>query len=206
MKINNLVATSVLFSLSLMGPVLAANSPKNAIMPVSYQCQNCRSNSATIISQNREPNRRDLENAVNQIYQDVLDRDADYRGLRTWVQELENGANLQDIRREIVRSNEATQRIDEIYREMLNRRADSRGIRTWKQVLFDGGNLRDVRQGIAKSREADQAINQIYRQILGRDVDRNGLRTWKQELANGATLSDIRREIENSQEARNRRR
>ncbi len=58
--------------------------------------------------------RRDIANsaearaAVNQIYRQVLGREADANGLRTWTNRLSSGDSLSEIRRQIERSEEAS--------------------------------------------------------------------------------------------------
>lgn len=205
MKREILASAALLFTLSLAAPIKAANAANFDEMPASQDCQMCSVNSPDLIAQSSSDDRK-VYDTINRIYKEVLGRDADYRGLRTWARELENGATLQEIRTEIARSDEAEDRIGDIYREVLGRSADSRGTRTWVNQLANGASLDDVREKVANSREAEDAINRIYREVLGRDADRKGMKTWKRELAEGASLTQIRREIGNSEEARRRRR
>ncbi|MBW4682388.1 MAG: DUF4214 domain-containing protein [Microcoleus vaginatus WJT46-NPBG5] len=204
MKGKILASAALLFTMSLAAPVKAANAVNFNGMLASQDCQMCGVNSPALIAQSSDD--RQVYDAINRIYREVLGRDADYRGLRTWARELENGGTLQDIREEIARSDEAENRIEDIYREVLGRNADSRGTRTWVNALAGGASLRDVRERVADSREAEDAINRLYREVLGRDADRKGMKTWKRELGEGASLTQIRREIGNSAEARQRRR
>ncbi len=96
---------------------------------------------------------RRLDN-INDIYRDILGRDADYRGLRSWSREVEKGQSLSDIRREIARSREARERINQVYREVLGRNADPSGLDTWTDSLAGGSSLRDIRRQLQRSNEA----------------------------------------------------
>lgn len=200
MKLNILTTTALLFVLGSSVPVRAAS----AGLLATNDCQECNSSRSTLIAQNRDEEKN--YDAINRIYRDILDRDADYRGLRTWSRQIEKGASLNDIREEIAQSPEAEDKIKEIYGEVLGRQADLNGLRTWTSNLARGSSLGDVRQQIANSREAEDAINRVYQQVLGRQADRNGMRTWKRELADGMSLRELRREISTSREARERRR
>jgi hypothetical protein len=91
---------------------------------------------------------------LNQIYQEVLGRNADERGLRTYSRELERGRSWAYIRREIAESNEAAQAINRLYREVLGRDADRNGLRTYQRHLADGWSLRDVQRSLQRSDEA----------------------------------------------------
>lgn len=50
---------------------------------------------------------QDVRGQINQIYRDVLGRDADFEGLGTYQDRYNNGWSLSDIRRNIANSNEA---------------------------------------------------------------------------------------------------
>ncbi|MCS6792216.1 MAG: DUF4214 domain-containing protein [Oscillatoriaceae bacterium SKW80] len=191
MKGKLLAITALILSMSYALPVRAASEVKE------------RALAEVLIAQNRDEY-KNFE-AINRIYREVLERDADYRGLKTWSRQLERGSSLRDIRKDIARSPEAKDKIRKIYAEVLGREADYMGLETWTEQLADGSSLRDVRKKIAESREAEDAINRIYQQVLGRNADRDGLRTWKRELAEGMTLRELRRKIASSEEGRQRR-
>ncbi|MCL1465591.1 DUF4214 domain-containing protein [Argonema galeatum] len=91
---------------------------------------------------------------INRLYREVLARDADFDGLRTWSRELERGRSLRDIRRELAKSREAEDIINQIYREVMGRNADSDGLEMWKRQLAKGRTLAQVRQAIERSTEA----------------------------------------------------
>lgn len=183
---------------------------------------------------NRDERRRDdFYDDINQIYREVLGRNADWDGLRTYARALERGRSLRDIRQEIAYSSEARERINQLYREVLGRNVDSRGLRTYTDRLASSWSLRDIRRDLersqearnrdgnprqgrnnrgredrrefARSQEARERINQLYREVLGRDADPSGLRTYTNRLADGWSFEDIRRDLARSDEARRRR-
>ena len=91
---------------------------------------------------------------INRLYRQVLGRNADYEGLRTWSRQLERGKSLSDIRRELAYSREAESKINNIYQRVLGRNVDRNGLRTWQSELARGKNLREVERSIARSPEA----------------------------------------------------
>lgn len=103
-----------------------------------------------------ENNDRNLEhhNAINQIYQEVLGRDVDAPGLKTWSRELEKNKRLKDVRRKIAKSREAQTLINQIYQEVLGRNVDSSGLKTFTKHLAKGWSQENVRQNIQQSDEA----------------------------------------------------
>ncbi|MFB2939057.1 DUF4214 domain-containing protein [Aerosakkonemataceae cyanobacterium BLCC-F154] len=99
---------------------------------------------------------------IRDIYREVLGRDPDYRGLRTWLGERRSGDSLREIRRDIARSDEAVAKVNQIYREVLGRNADRNGIRTWTNRLAAGASLSEIRRDIENSPEARSLRNRRY--------------------------------------------
>jgi len=93
------------------------------------------------------------DNEINQLYREVLGRNADGEGLRTWSRQLERGKSLREIRRDLAYSREAENAINNIYRQVLGRNSDRNGLRNWQRELAEGKSLREVRRSIAGSRE-----------------------------------------------------
>ncbi|XWK86250.1 MAG: DUF4214 domain-containing protein [Phormidium sp.] len=91
---------------------------------------------------------------INRLYRQVLGRNADNEGLRTWSRQLQRGRSMSDIRRELAYSREAEARINDIYRRVLGRNVDRNGLRTWQSELARGKSLREVERSIARSPEA----------------------------------------------------
>jgi hypothetical protein len=94
------------------------------------------------------------EEAIEETYQEVLERDPDRGGMRTYQDRLADDWNIQDIREDIAESDEAEQAINRIYREILGRNADRNGLRTYQRKLGEGWSLDKVRRDISNSDEA----------------------------------------------------
>ncbi|MEE3718629.1 DUF4214 domain-containing protein [Tumidithrix elongata RA019] len=95
---------------------------------------------------------RVAERQINQIYRDVLGRDADPSGLQGWLRAANGGTSLLNIRKQIADSPEALERINQLYVEILRRPADPAGLRYWVSVLERGGNLVQIRQQLLARR------------------------------------------------------
>lgn len=90
---------------------------------------------------------------INRLYRQVLGRNVDSEGLRTWSRQIERGRSLRDIRRELAYSREAAILINNIYRQALGRNVDRGGLRTWQEELARGRNWREVQRAIDRSPE-----------------------------------------------------
>lgn len=98
--------------------------------------------------------RSQYDDEINRLYRQVLGRNADNAGLRTWSRQLQRGRSLSDIRRELAYSREAAEEINNIYQQVLGRNVDRNGLRTWQSELARGRSLRDVQRSIERSPEA----------------------------------------------------
>jgi hypothetical protein len=96
----------------------------------------------------------DAEEEIEEIYEEVLERDPDSGGMRTYQNRLADDWNIEDVREDIAESDEAERRINQIYREILGRNADRGGMRTYQRKLGEGWSLDKVRRDIADSDEA----------------------------------------------------
>ena len=96
----------------------------------------------------------DGEEAIEDIYEEVLDRDPDRGGMRTYQNRLADDWNIQDVREDIADSDEAERALNRIYRQILGRNADRGGLRTYSRKLAEGWSLDKVRRDIADSDEA----------------------------------------------------
>lgn len=103
---------------------------------------------------NNRYNRSNSAAAIDNLYNEVLGRDADRRGVVTYRQALERGATLEQVRNDLANSSEADQVINRIYRQILGRNADSAGLNTYKRYLASGGSIDQVRRDLANSVEA----------------------------------------------------
>lgn len=99
-------------------------------------------------------NRADIYDAVDDLYQEVLGRDADRAGLRTYRRFIEQGWSLSRVRSALASSPEAEQIINSIYRQYLGRDADPGGLSTYRGFLDRGWSMEQVRRAVAESPEA----------------------------------------------------
>jgi hypothetical protein len=94
------------------------------------------------------------EDAIQEVYQEVLERNPDRGGMNTYQNRLSRNWNIEDVRKDIANSNEAQQAINRLYREILGRNADRSGLRTYQRKLGEGWSLDKVRRDISNSDEA----------------------------------------------------
>lgn len=105
--------------------------------------------------QDRDWDRRDSDRYDNfyddldQIYQEVLGRNVDNKGLRTYSRRLEKGDSLRDIRFDIALGNEAKDVVKNLYRDVTGRNASRSTINQYTRKLADGWTLNDVEDDIA---------------------------------------------------------
>lgn len=99
----------------------------------------------------RNPFGRNSSRALNQIYREVLGRNVDDRGYRTYSDRIRDGWSLEQVRRELASSDEARESIRRLYREVRNRDASSRTVRDYQRRLINGWTLREVRRDIARN-------------------------------------------------------
>ena len=96
----------------------------------------------------------EIENRITQLYREVLSRNPDRGGLRTYTQRVLDGWDYRRVRRDLARSPEARDRINQLYREILGRNADRGGLRNYQRHLENGWSLRQVREELIRSPEA----------------------------------------------------
>ncbi len=92
--------------------------------------------------------------ALDDIYQDILNRAIDRDGLRLYTSRLNQGWNLARVRSDIATSREAEDRLNDLFQQILSRPIDGGGLKTYRNRLANGWSLRDVERDIRNSREA----------------------------------------------------
>lgn len=95
-----------------------------------------------------------LYHDIDQLYREVLGREVDASGYRTFSRRVYQGKSLKWVREKLASSDEAKQVINQVYRETLNRDADSSGLKTYTKQLRSGWSLEAVRGDILDSQEA----------------------------------------------------
>lgn len=95
-----------------------------------------------------------LYSDINQLYLEVLGREVDSNGFRTFSQRMHKGKSIEWVREKLASSPEAEQAVNQIYLEVLARHADPGGLDTYTKRLRGGWSLDTVRQDILESAEA----------------------------------------------------
>ena len=153
---------------------------------------------------------------INDIYNDVLERNADEEGLNYWYDQLDSGnQTLDQIKDNIQLSKEKddladnkafieqqyTQGLDRGTSDNVDDAADpyGSGMGHWLKDLATGQSRDDVASNIRRSDEfSDQAsdyLSGLYENILERDPDAEGMEYWKQSLIDG---TQTRTDVENN--------
>ena len=94
--------------------------------------------------------------AIDQIYQHVLRRDADSSGLSSFGAQFVNGTSLNTIRDTLVSSAEATSFVDPIvrlYEVAFGRQPDETGLTHWVNTFRNGSTLETIASGFTGSQE-----------------------------------------------------
>jgi hypothetical protein len=165
--------------------------------------------------------------AVRSAYHDVLGREPDAEGLRTYRDKMiREGWSEQDVRDALRRSEEygATDRrtasadriIRRAYLDVLNREPDPDGLQTYRrEILENGWEYQDLRQALMRSPErrqnrsgtresrATDMVSRAYRSVLGREPDAGGLQNYRDKvLREGWTEAQVIQSLRESEEYR----
>jgi hypothetical protein len=161
-----------------------------------------------------EWNRRDAERAVRSAFRDILGRDPDDSGLRTYLRRLMDAGWTEDQLRDNLRhSPEFRERdldalVRKIYREVLGRDPDPAGVTTYVRRLQGGMSEAEFRADLHRSGEsaaktARESVTRAYREILRRDPDAGGLANYtKMILERGWDDNRVREALRKSDEFR----
>lgn len=157
MKSANLTTMAVTATM-LLGSFLWVNSAMAGGCLGDPELLICVGNDGSSVEETREQRQRRLRlsyyNEINSIYREVLGRNVDPQGLRTWSRALRRNHRLRDVRRKVARSREGETVINQIYREVLGRNVDPDGLKTYTGQLAGGWSIHDVRRDILESDEA----------------------------------------------------
>ncbi|BAQ61276.1 hypothetical protein GM3708_1682 [Geminocystis sp. NIES-3708] len=92
---------------------------------------------------------------INNIYLQVLGRDANSNDLQNYTQKINNqNWSLRQVRREVANKPELNQAINKIYQEYLGRDADKGGLDYFRNLVINGQSIDSVRDAISNSSEA----------------------------------------------------
>jgi hypothetical protein len=174
------------------------------------------------------------ESIVRRAYQDILGREPDPTGLRTYRSKIvDEGWSEWDVRNALRRSDEyaggaapnfrtasADRIIRRAYQDILGREPDDRGLNNYRRlILEDGWDEHDVRQSLIRSPErrqkrlavseaaAQEMVRRAYRSVLGREPDARGLNHYTSRiLYDNYTEEDVARILRDSDEYREKNR
>lgn len=164
---------------------------------------------------------------VRRAYEDILNREPDKEGLRTYRSRIiDDRWSEQDVRSDLRKSAERAGRtpaaadviIRRAYQDVLGRDPDAAGLATYRAKLInENWSERDVRSALKSSSErretggisAEQAqamVRRAYQSVLGREPDSSGSSLYVQKIRqNRWSEADVAKELRNSAEYRNRR-
>lgn len=178
--------------------------------------------------------RFDVDTVIRRAYLDILGREPDGSGLRSYRQNiLREGWTEWDLRQALRQSPEyrgggsfrtasADRIIVRAYRDILGRNPDQAGLNAYRRAIIEEGwDEHDVRQALRTSDErrdvrrvtryttnrsgAYEMVRRAYRNVLGREVDTAGLNDYSQRvMRDGWSQADIERALRESPEYRMR--
>ena len=146
---------------------------------------------------------------VNNAYQQILGRQADPAGLSAFVQFLQNGGTVEQLKTSLASSQEfmndaqaqdttsglttANQKfVDFLFQKVLKRTADTGGLTAFTNALSNSTSASAVASSIITSSEAaSDLVSSLYLQFLHRPADSAGLNAFTQALLNGASDESI---------------
>ncbi|WP_349167940.1 DUF4214 domain-containing protein, partial [Hominifimenecus microfluidus] len=154
-----------------------------------------------------KPEYTDVEAFVARLYEYVLGRTPDQKGLDAWVSQLTSGANGgEEVAKGFIFSNEYIRKntsndafVEMLYNTLLDRKSDAAGKKAWVAQLDSGKATReDVVEGFIHSNEfigicdefgifttaAEAFASRLYTKCLGRKYDKSGLKSWADLLHN----------------------
>jgi Domain of unknown function (DUF4214) len=168
---------------------------------------------------------------VRHAYQEILGRDPDPEGLRSYRSKIVNeGWTEQDVRQALRNSPEyasmdrrtasADRIIRHAYQDILHREPDPSGMETYRRNIIENGwDEQAVRRALRRSPEkqvqrvtfsdaqATDMVRRAYLDVLGREPDETGMRDYTNRiLRDGWTDQQLRQALRDSDEYRSKHR
>jgi hypothetical protein len=136
---------------------------------------------------------------VENLYRDILGRNADPQGLSDCESQLNQGATRFQVAQQIWNSVEHRGlQIESYYQDMLHRPSDAGGKAFWVNAMVSGAGEVEVLDRFLTSAEYSQThatdaafVDGLYNDLLGRQPDANGRADWLLALQQGATRHSI---------------
>lgn len=136
------------------------------------------------------------ERYVNQLYVELLGRDAETQAINYWSAALDAGLSPVIMAQQIEGSQEFHIReIQAVYHAYLHRDADAAALSSFNQLMTEGYSVSYVKAVVLGSDEyfnlhggtVNGFANALYNDLLGRDVDAGALMAIGPELPGGGT-------------------
>jgi hypothetical protein len=151
---------------------------------------------------------------VTKAYQTLLNRPPDPAGLDAWVQTLQQGGTIRDLKISFLGSPEYFQVrgggtndgwLAALYNDLLGRAPDPSGLQHFGQQLAQGVSRDSIALSIYLSPETTTRLTQqFYLQYLGRPADPSGLQANASALSAGAPEESVINGLVSSAEFYNR--
>lgn len=149
---------------------------------------------------------------VDQVYRDLLNRDAEAQAQTYWTTALNNGLTRLQFADTVAASPEYRSReIQNIFSRYLGRSADPASLTSFSQFMAQGGTLESATAILIGSQEyytkhgatSTNFADAMYRDLLGRPVDSAALASINAELGAGIARSTIAAQVMGTAEYRN---
>jgi hypothetical protein len=163
----------------------------------------------------------DAERVIRRAYQDILNREPDPEGMRSYRRAMiDDGWTEREVRDNLRESPEyaklqresAERIVRRAYKEVLGRDPDSAGLSSYTtRVLRDGWDVADVRAALEKSPEyrqgardrAERVVRDAYRKVLKRDPDDGGMKVYVSHVMRDKwTQTEVEQDLRRSDEYR----
>jgi hypothetical protein len=172
----------------------------------------------------------DVDDIIRRAYLDILGREPDPAGIRSYRQHIvQEGWSEREVREALRRSPEynspdrrlasADRIIRRAYQDILRREPDPEGLQTYRRAIVeDGWDEYDVRRALRRSDErreirsgrdlrtqdtASEIVRRAYLNVLRREPDEAGLRDYGNRVArDNWTQADVERALRDSDEYR----
>lgn len=149
---------------------------------------------------------------VDQVYRDLLNRDAEAQAETYWTTALNNGLTRLQFTDTVAASPEyRTREIQNIFSRYLGRPADAASLASFSQFMAQGGTIESATAILIGSQEyyskhggtTTNFADAMYRDLLGRPVDSAALASINAELGAGIARSTIAAQVMGTTEYRN---
>src|SRR5262249_50776797 len=136
---------------------------------------------------------------IQDLYRNILGRNAESAGLTDWEAELNQGVTRFQVAQRIWNSPEHRGlQVESYYNNGLHRPSDTGGKAFWVNALQSGAGEVEVLKGFLTSSEYNQAhatdaafVQGLYNDILGREPEAAGQAAWLQALQQGASRDSV---------------